>query len=86
MVSRVPYPHATKQILSGHGSLNHLVKILLAVCVIVLVPEIALFAVFWGYALFFLVRYTILRGLRKSVVSMPGAHQPYSTHPGHERH
>jgi CDP-diacylglycerol--serine O-phosphatidyltransferase len=85
MVSRVPYPHATKQILSGHGSLNHLIKILLAVCVIVLVPEIALFAVFWGYALFFLIRYVILRGLRRSVVSMPAAPESYSPHSNRER-
>ncbi len=75
MVSKVPYPHMTKQILRGHGSLSHLIKILLAVCVIALVPEIALFAVFWGYALFFLIRYTVLRGLRRSsAVTAPPAH------------
>jgi CDP-diacylglycerol--serine O-phosphatidyltransferase len=85
MVSRVPYPHATKQILSGHGSLNHLIKILLAVCVIVLVPEIALFVVFWGYALFFMIRYMVLRWMRRGIVGLPGAPEPYAPPSTHQR-
>jgi CDP-diacylglycerol--serine O-phosphatidyltransferase len=71
MVSRVPYPHMTKQILRGHGSQSHIIRILLAVCVVALIPEIALFAVFWGYAIYFVMRYAALRALRSTSVSAP---------------
>jgi phosphatidylserine synthase len=66
MVSRVPYPHMTKQLLRGRGSHGYLVKILLVVGMAALLPEIALFAMFWGYALYFLGRYTVLRAIRSS--------------------
>jgi CDP-diacylglycerol--serine O-phosphatidyltransferase len=71
MVSRVPYPHMTKQILRGHGSLSHLIKILLAVGIVTLLPEIALFAVFWGYAVYFLARHMVMRRLRTGSIPAP---------------
>src|SRR5205085_11657718 len=46
MVSRVPYPHLTKQILRGRRHFSHLVQVLVAVFVIVLIPE-------WAIALLF---------------------------------
>jgi CDP-diacylglycerol--serine O-phosphatidyltransferase len=49
MVSRVPYPHLTKQLLRGRRHFNHLVTVVLAVGVIVLMRELALVLLFWGY-------------------------------------
>jgi CDP-diacylglycerol--serine O-phosphatidyltransferase len=49
MVSRVPYPHMTKQILRGRRHFDHLIVLLLAVAVIALIQEFALALIFWGY-------------------------------------
>jgi CDP-diacylglycerol--serine O-phosphatidyltransferase len=56
MVSQVPYPHLTKQLLRGRKHFNHLIQLILAVCVIVLIQELALVLIFWGYALFILTQ------------------------------
>ncbi len=64
MVSRIPYPHLTKQVLRGRRHFGHLIQVILAGCVIVLVPEMALVAIFWVYALLFPARYFLLRRLR----------------------
>ena len=64
MVSRIPYPHLTKQVLRGRRQFGHLIQVILAGCVIVLVPELALIAIFWVYALLFPARYYLIRGLR----------------------
>lgn len=52
MVSRLPYPHLTKQLLRGRRSLAYLVQIILALFVLVLFKEFALGLVFWIYAIF----------------------------------
>ncbi len=49
MVSRIPYPHLTKQLLRGRRHFNHLVTVVLAIGVIVLIRELALVVLFWGY-------------------------------------
>ena len=64
MVSRIPYPHLTKQVLRGRRHFGHLIQVILAACVIVLVPELALVAIFWVYALLFPARYYLIRSLR----------------------
>lgn len=51
MVSRLPYPHLTKQLLRGRRSLGYLVQIILALFVLVLFKELAVGLVFWVYAL-----------------------------------
>jgi phosphatidylserine synthase len=51
MVSLLPYPHVTKQILRGRRHISHLIQVLLVGFVVVLVRELALAVVFWGYAL-----------------------------------
>jgi CDP-diacylglycerol--serine O-phosphatidyltransferase len=51
MVSRVPYPHVVNQFLSGRRSFSHLVRLVFAVMAVVLVQELALPLVFWGFAL-----------------------------------
>lgn len=51
MVSRVPYPHMTKQILRGRRHFDHLIVLILIVGVIALIQEFALAVIFWGYVL-----------------------------------
>ncbi len=65
MVSRVPYPHLTKQILRGRRPFSHLVQVILAVFVLVLARELALVLIFWIYGLGIPARHTILRSLRR---------------------
>jgi phosphatidylserine synthase len=66
MVSRVPYPHLTKQILRGRRPFRHLVQVIIAVCVIVLIWELALVLLFWIYALGMPLRYLWARTLRRA--------------------
>jgi CDP-diacylglycerol--serine O-phosphatidyltransferase len=65
MVSRIPYPHLTKQILRGRKPFSHLIQVILAVFVLVLARELALVLIFWIYGLGIPARYTILRSLRR---------------------
>jgi CDP-diacylglycerol--serine O-phosphatidyltransferase len=69
MVSRVPYPHLTKQILRGRRPFRHLVQIIIAVCVIVLIWELALVLLFWLYALAMPLRYVWARALHRATAS-----------------
>ncbi|MCI0455943.1 MAG: CDP-diacylglycerol--serine O-phosphatidyltransferase [Gemmataceae bacterium] len=71
MVSRIPYPHATKQLLRGRKHFSHLVQVILAGFLIILFREMALAALFWGYALAMPVRYVLLRKLRKGSLPAP---------------
>src|SRR5207253_2255089 len=68
MVSRIPYPHATKQFLNqslrGRRHLSHLVQLLLLGFVVVMTRELALLIGFWMYALGLPLRYALLRRLR----------------------
>lgn len=64
MVSRVPYPHITKQILSRRRPFRVVVQVVLAFFLIALVPSLACFFLFWGYALSGFLRYLLYRGLR----------------------
>src|SRR5262249_20323734 len=57
MVSRVPYPHVTKQVLRGRRHFSHIVQIILAGFVVALAPELALLLLFWIYALGIPLRY-----------------------------
>ena len=51
MVSRVPYPHMTKQFLRGRRHFDHLVLLIVVAGVIALIQEFALAVIFWGYVL-----------------------------------
>ena len=64
MVSRVSYPHITKQILRGRRSFSVLVQVVLALFLVALLPSLACFLLFWGYALSGLVRHLLFRTLR----------------------
>src|SRR5207248_10579303 len=47
MVSRVPYPHVTKQVLRGRRHFSHLIQVILVGFIIMLVRELALVLLFW---------------------------------------
>jgi CDP-diacylglycerol--serine O-phosphatidyltransferase len=67
MVSRVPYPHLTKQILRGRRPFSHLVQIILAGFVIILIRDLALVLLFWFYALSIPLRYMVARSLHRGM-------------------
>ncbi len=71
MVSRVPYPHVTKQVLRGKRHFSHLVQVILFAFIIVLIKELALVLLFWIYALGVPVRYSIARQFRRTPVATP---------------
>jgi CDP-diacylglycerol--serine O-phosphatidyltransferase len=78
MVSRVSYPHMTKQLLRGRRHFSYIVRIVMVVFLLVLLQElavqhVALIVVFWGYALFFFGRHLVFRatGRRRTPVSSP---------------
>jgi CDP-diacylglycerol--serine O-phosphatidyltransferase len=64
MVSRVPYPHLTKQILRGRKPFRHLVQVILVAFVIVLIRDFVLLLLFWVYAFGIPLRYLLARSLR----------------------
>jgi CDP-diacylglycerol--serine O-phosphatidyltransferase len=64
MVSRVPYPHFTNQLLRRRRSFGFVVQAVLVVSVIALTPDLAFFLLFWLYALNGPVRYALSRALR----------------------
>ncbi len=65
MVSLVPYPHVTKQLVRGRRHVGHLIQILLAVFIVFLLREVALALVFWVYALVFPLRAVVTQYLRR---------------------
>jgi CDP-diacylglycerol--serine O-phosphatidyltransferase len=71
MVSRIPYPHVTKQVLRGRRHFSHLVQVILAAFIIVLVRELALAVLFWAYALGVPARYVLVRSLKKNALPAP---------------
>lgn len=60
MVSRLSYPHFARM-LRGRRSFSFIVEVVLVVFVIGLVPDLAFFLLFWGYALSGPVRYAMRR-------------------------
>jgi CDP-diacylglycerol---serine O-phosphatidyltransferase len=64
MVSRVSYPHITKQILRGRRPFSVIVQLVLALFIIAMTPHLACFLLFWGYALNGLIRHLVLRVMR----------------------
>jgi CDP-diacylglycerol--serine O-phosphatidyltransferase len=64
MVSRVPYPHLTKQVLRGRRHFSHLIQVILAGFILWMIPDLAPVLVFWLYALGIPV-YVWLRGVQR---------------------
>jgi CDP-diacylglycerol--serine O-phosphatidyltransferase len=79
MVSRVPYPHLTKQILRGRHHFRHVVQVIVAAFLIVLFRELAVVVVFWAYALVIALRYSLVRGLRPA--NFPATAVPQTDEP-----
>ena len=74
MVSQVPYPHLTKQLLRGRRPFSYLMQIvLISFVVLALTRELSLVLLFWGYALFFLVRYLSFRARRRETLATVAA-------------
>jgi CDP-diacylglycerol---serine O-phosphatidyltransferase len=71
MVSRLSYPHMTKQILRGRRHFSYLVRVILAAFLIFMLREMALALLFWGYALSIPLRYALTRGLRGKPLPAP---------------
>jgi CDP-diacylglycerol--serine O-phosphatidyltransferase len=71
MVSRIPYPHVTKQVLRGRRHFSHLIQVILLVFIILLARELALLLIFWVYALALPARYFVLRQVRRHGLGVP---------------
>lgn len=76
MVSRVPYPHLTKQWLRGRRRFSHVVQIVLLASVCILIRELAVVLLFWAYALAFPVRHAVLRAMKKPLAPVPVMEKP----------
>jgi CDP-diacylglycerol--serine O-phosphatidyltransferase len=76
MVSRVPYPHITKQVLRGKRHFSHVVQIILVGFVIFLAQEWALLLAFWIYALGIPLRHQLVRSRKRDAVPSPVIDQP----------
>jgi len=74
MVSRLSYPHFTRQLLRGRRQFRFVVQAVLFLAVVALAPELALFLMFWAYALTPPLR-SLLRQLRPRPVPAP-SHGP----------
>jgi CDP-diacylglycerol--serine O-phosphatidyltransferase len=72
MVSRIPYPHLTKQVLRGKKHFGHLIQVILVAFIILLIRELALVLIFWMYAVGIALRYVVLRSLRVKGLPAPG--------------
>jgi len=72
MVSRLPYPHLTKQILRGRRPFSHLVQVVVAFFVIYLVHDLVLVLLFWIYALASPARYLWARRFHPITASETG--------------
>jgi CDP-diacylglycerol--serine O-phosphatidyltransferase len=71
MVSRLPYPHLTKQILRGRRPFRHLVQVIVAGFVIVLIRDLAVVLLFWIYALGIPLRYLWVRNVQRGQSPLP---------------
>lgn len=65
MVSVIPYPHVTKQVIRGRRHVGHLIQVLLAAFIVVLIRELALLLIFWIYAVLFPLRSFLMRNTNK---------------------
>jgi CDP-diacylglycerol--serine O-phosphatidyltransferase len=71
MVSRLPYPHLTKNLIRSRHHFGHVVQLILMVIVIVMMRELAVVVFCWLYALGIPLRYLIGRALRPQKLPAP---------------
>jgi CDP-diacylglycerol---serine O-phosphatidyltransferase len=75
MVSRLSYPHFTRQLLRGRRQFRFVVQALLILAVVALAPPLALFLLFWSYALLAPVRYLVMQARHRPLPEhTPGLH------------
>jgi CDP-diacylglycerol--serine O-phosphatidyltransferase len=67
MVSRFSYPHFGRQLLRGKRQFQFVVQAVLVLAIIALTPHLALFLLFWAYALMAPARYLVLQSHRGAV-------------------
>ncbi len=67
MVSRFPYPHLTRQLLRGRRQFRFVVQAILLLAVVALAPNLALFLIFWSYAMLGPTRYLLMHARRHAV-------------------
>ncbi len=72
MVSNLSYPHFTKQLVRRRRHFSMVVQAVLLLALIALTREVALFALFWAYALHAPLRYLISRGVHRD--ALPAQH------------
>jgi CDP-diacylglycerol--serine O-phosphatidyltransferase len=75
MVSRLPYPHFTRHLMRRGRHFHFVVQAVLVLFAIAMIRDLALFLVFWAYALQAPLRYLLVRGLRDSTLPV---HSPSS--------
>jgi CDP-diacylglycerol--serine O-phosphatidyltransferase len=71
MVSAIPYPHVTKNILRGKRHFGHLMQVILAAFVVLLMRELVLVLLFWTYALGLPINWLIGRQLARRRARVP---------------
>ena len=71
MVSQIPYPHVTKNILKGRRPFGHLMQVILAAFVLLLMQELALVLLFWVYALALPLNFLVARQFRRKQLPAP---------------
>jgi CDP-diacylglycerol--serine O-phosphatidyltransferase len=71
MVSRLPYPHFTRQLLRGRRSFRPVVQALLVLGIIAFIPELAIFLFFWAYALNGPVRFLLVHAHARGGEAVP---------------
>jgi CDP-diacylglycerol--serine O-phosphatidyltransferase len=75
MVSRFPYPHITRQLLRGRRQFGFVVQAVGVLTLVALTPNLALFLLFWSYALLGPIRSLRLHARRHAVPEhTPGLH------------
>jgi CDP-diacylglycerol--serine O-phosphatidyltransferase len=75
MVSRFPYTHFTRQLLRGRRQFRFVVQAVVILTIVALTPNLALFLLFWTYALLGPVRYLVAHARRHAVPEhTPGLH------------
>lgn len=72
MVSRIPYPHVTKQVLRGKRHFSHLVQFIVIAFFVIIIHKLAAVLIFWIYGIGIPARYFVLRAFRPARPT-PGA-------------
>jgi CDP-diacylglycerol--serine O-phosphatidyltransferase len=67
MVSRFSYPHFTRQLLLGRRQFRFVVQAVLVLAIVALTPHLALFLLFWAYALMAPIRSLVVQARRRNL-------------------